>query len=224
MKKGLFITGTDTDVGKTIVTTALIRHFLSLQLDVCGVKPICCGERSDVEAILTALCPTTLTLDQINPIYLDEPAAPCSIVSEIPPLTQITQSISELPHQYPIIEGAGGWKVPVCEEWDMESLAQALGLPIVLVVSNKLGALNHSLLTAQAIAQAELPLLGWFLNHVEQQEYTHAQATNHAVLCDLLEAPCLGIIPQGGGEVSSIALHHALKIAPVDGLPLQFQL
>lgn len=224
-EKGLFITGTDTDVGKTMISAGIIRFLQQSGLDAAGVKPVCCGSREDLILLQEANASkgsAPLPEEVLNLLYLDLPAAPLSITREIPPLTETLSPYQNLEKEFLIVEGAGGWKVPVSEEWDMESVAVALGYPVILTVSNKLGCLNHALLTAQAIKQASLPLHGFFLNTLVKEEDSYAQETNRDILRELLPCPFLGEIPLGGGTVSAAPLIKSLKIPlPVD-LPLQF--
>lgn len=211
MRSGLFITGTDTDVGKTVVTTGLVRFLNASGLLTYGVKPVCCGGTEDLEAIRAAN-PTELPSENLNPVYLNQPAAPLSIDAAIPPLSQVVSQFDEIETDLLVVEGAGGWMVPVCAEWDMERLAQRLSLPVILVVANKLGALNHALLSAQAIENAGLSLAGFYLNNLEITDYPHAQATNREILAQLLPCPCLGEIPIGGGELDGAPLLQALGL------------
>lgn len=158
----------------------------------------------------------------VNPLYLEHPAAPKSITSKTPELDTVLKPIKSLDNELIIAEGAGGWVVPVSSAWNMEDLAVSLGYPVILVISNRLGALNHSVLTARAIQSTGLPLLGFFINTVEESEYTLAQSTNREVLKELLPCPCLGEIPKGGAEISSKSLCKVLKMRPQTDLPLQF--
>ena len=226
MRKGVFITGTDTDVGKTMVSCALLEFFHAAGAPLMGVKPVCCGGREDVEFLQSQNTRRGFHYsdDQINPVYLSEPAAPISLTGAVPELSSVVESLSTLSDTPLLIEGAGGWAVPVTPTWNMEELAVAFQAPVILVISNKLGALNHSILTANAIKAAGLPLIGYILNTVSETEYTHAQETNREVLDQVLSCPCLADIPLGGGECSSEPLRLALKMSNLDDLPLQFQI
>ncbi len=219
--KGLFITGTDTDVGKTVITCGLIQFFNQLGIESFGVKPVCCGGTDDLDMI-SAANPSHLPKKILNPLYLEKPAAPQSIQTVIPPLKEVLRQLYKTPGSLTIVEGAGGWKVPVSKEWDMEALAISLDHPVIIVVANKLGALNHTLLTVQAIQAAQLHIVGFFLNTVEETAYSHAQSTNKAVLEELLPYPCLGEIPVGGASIDSLPLLESLKISSEIDLPLHF--
>jgi len=175
MKQGVFITGTDTDVGKTIVSRAILQYLNDAGLRTLGVKPVCCGGREDVAMLqeVNSEAGFTFTDDEVNPLFLSEPAAPISIdggkLMELPILMDALTSLTDAPL---LVEGAGGWAVPVSDSWGMQDLVVALGLPVIMVVANKLGALNHSVLTAQAIQQAGLPLLGYVLNALSGRDST----------------------------------------------------
>ncbi len=221
---GVFVAGTDTDVGKTVVSAAVLRYLNASGVSALGVKPVCCGVRDDVDRIQQANREVGYDLpdDTVNPLYLLEPAAPASMSVAIPSLSELVTPLQQLEAEFQLVEGAGGWLVPVCQEWDMEALAQEFAYPVILVVSNRLGALNHTLLTVRAIEQAGLPILGYFLNTVKHTEYTHAENTNKDVLDALLPFPCLGSIPHGGGAISSEAIASALGIEHDASVELSF--
>jgi len=222
----VFIAGTDTDVGKTMVTVALIKYLRTVGVDAVGLKPVCCGVREDAEKIqyANALNGGVLhSIDSINPVYLTEPAAPASIAqANVAPLQEVLDQIHTVETEFQIVEGAGGWLVPVCHEWDMEALAVQCGHPVLLVVSNRLGALNHAALTAQAIRATGLPLVGFVLNTIAPSSYPLAQQTNLKVLEELLDCPCLAAITPGGNPASSQILNERLKIQTQEDLPLLF--
>ncbi len=226
MKQGLFITGTDTDVGKTVVSRAILKYLNDAGLRTLGVKPVCCGGREDVTTLqeVNASAGFSFAADEVNPLFLSEPAAPISIAGELPELPILLDALTSLTDAPLLVEGAGGWAVPVSDSWGMQDLAVALGLPVIMVVANKLGALNHSVLTAQAIQQAGLPLLGYVLNTVAQTEYAHAQGTNRVILDQVLDAPCLAEVPLGGGFVPSEPLRTVLQKPDLSEAPLDFVL
>ena len=221
MPKSLFITGTDTDVGKTVVTTALIAFLNRMGYPTNGVKPICCGGLDDVEAI-EAVNASLVERSILNPLYLDEPAAPASIGAPNMAIRDVLSRWDKIDGEFMVVEGAGGWCVPVTETWDMEDLAVEVDAPVIMVVANRLGALNHAQLTARAIQSKGLTLMGYVLNTVSETEYTLAQETNRTVLDELLPCPCLAEVPLGGGYVSANILCEALKIPHRSDLPLHF--
>jgi dethiobiotin synthetase len=168
--KGCFIAGTDTGVGKTWVTTRWLRYLRESGSDAVGMKPIECGGREDAIAIRAA-CDGIATLDEINPVSLPEPLAPAAIIGA----TRIdfyeilaNFDLLSMRHAPVLVEGAGGWLVPLDRERTMADLALALGLPVVLVAVNRLGVLNHTLLTVRAIVDAGLECRAVFLNDLDE--------------------------------------------------------
>jgi len=198
--RGLFVTGTDTGVGKTRVAVALIHALRAQGLRVAAMKPVSAGSVSgglneDVVALLQASNVTADVCD-VNPYAFAEPVAPHIAAQQAGvriDLDKIADAYSRLAAaaDMVVVEGAGGWRVPLNEREDMADLAQRLGLPIVLVVGLRLGCLNHALLTAESIASRHLPWGGWVGNHVDSA-MTHAEE-NIAALHARLPAPCLGV-------------------------------
>jgi dethiobiotin synthetase len=169
-----FITGTDTDAGKTYVTCLLLRALQRAGKTAAGYKPIICGTREDAIHLLNASSTTTgLTLDTLNPIWLKVPAAPYAAAMMENRRFEINDLI--------LIEGAGGWEVPLTEFATMADLAQRLALPIILIVNNKLGCLNHTLLTVRNIQARGLTCAGLILNHV-RDERDPASISNRMIL------------------------------------------
>lgn len=181
----LFLTGTDTGAGKTFVTALLTRALRQAGLGTLALKPLCSGERSDVE-ILRAASDNILTLDETNPVWLQAPAAPLVAAQ----LENRTLSLDALAHWFAdlaakhhslLVEGAGGWLVPITESETLADLAVRLGLPVIPVVANRLGCINHTLLTLESIRARSLPCPGIILNHLTPDTDT-AQRTNAQVL------------------------------------------
>ncbi|NLT72074.1 MAG: dethiobiotin synthase [Verrucomicrobiaceae bacterium] len=184
--KGFFITGTDTGVGKTWVTTRLLEKLRASGVDAVGMKPVECGGREDSRAILEASggTETGLTLEMVNPVSLPEPLAPAAATN--PPtldFAEIRAACDELLslHDLVLVEGAGGWLVPLDHERTMADLAKALGLPVLLVAANRLGVLNHTLLTVSAIRESGLDCPGIYLNTPDATP-DPSTATNRGVL------------------------------------------
>jgi len=195
-----FVTGTDTGVGKTYVTCLLVRSLRRAGLDTVGMKPICCGERSDAELLLEASGPG-LALDEINPVWLETPAAPYAAVRSgraAIDFDLIRRAFARLraTHRSLLVEGVGGWRTPIGKDFFMGDLARQFELPVLVVVRNRLGALNHTLLTVERIQADGLKCGGIILNNAEPQEGP-AMATNRALLEDLLDAPILFEIRPG---------------------------
>lgn len=196
-----FITGTDTAVGKTYVTACLIRRLRAQGLDTVGFKPICCGSREDAE-ILRAAADDTLSLNEVNPVWLRTPAAPYTaamIENRHIDLSLIRETLMALRarHGSVLIEGVGGWLVPIQTDYTVADLAREIGLPVVLVVRNRLGALNHAALTIHHLRGTGLPCAGLILNDgpaladADEGAERIAVVTNRSVLEDWLGVPVL---------------------------------
>ncbi len=205
----LFLTGTDTDVGKTYVAARLVRALRRAGHDTVGLKPICCGGREDAEA-LHAAAEGAVTLNDVNPVWLRAPAAPYAaamIEGRAIDLDLIRETFTRLrtAHASLIVEGVGGWRVPITRDLAISDLAAEFGLPVAVVVANRLGALNHTWLTVESIRAAGLVCAGVILNHTQppSSEPDLAATTNRAVLEDLLDVP---ILFEVGFEQAEVAL------------------
>ncbi len=198
-----FLTGTDTGVGKTYVACALVRQARLDGLDCVGLKPIVCGERHDAQA-LRAAADGVLPIEVVNPIWFATPAAPylaAMLESRPVDLPSIRATVAKVrsEHASVIIEGVGGWAVPIARDYFVSDLAADCGLPVVVVVANRLGALNHTLLTIQAITHRGLPCAGVILN---EPAATGTQSplitgSNPILLESLLPVPILGELAFG---------------------------
>jgi len=198
--KGLFVTGTDTGVGKTRVAVALIHALRAQGLRVAAMKPVSAGHmpgelNEDVVALLQAANVAADPRD-VNPYAFAEPVAPHIAAQQAGvriDLDVIAAAYARLAAaaDVVVVEGAGGWRVPLNEHEDMADLAQRLGLPVVLVVGLRLGCLSHALLTAESIARRQLPWAGWVGNAIDPD--MACQAENVAALRARLPGPCLGI-------------------------------
>ena len=179
----LFITGTDTNAGKTFVTALLTRALRARGFETIALKPLCSGERSDVE-ILQAASDRCLTLDEINPVWLREPAAPlvaARLENRSISLDALGDWFRTLSQKYPslLVEGAGV-TVPAALHLHGE-LAARLALPVVVVVANRLGCINHALLTLESIRARGLQCPGIVLNTLSTTEDI-ATRTNREIL------------------------------------------
>lgn len=199
----LFLTGTDTGVGKTHVAALLVRSLRAADLDSVGMKPICCGDRDDAE-ILHAAADGAAPLNDVNPVWLRVPAAPytAAMIENRPiDLALIRESFQRLSgsHRSLIVEGVGGWRVPITRDYFVSDLAAELALPIAVVAANRLGAINHTLLTVEAIRARGLTCAGVILNQATPagERPTVAETTNRAVLEDMLPVPILFEIAHG---------------------------
>jgi dethiobiotin synthetase len=198
--RGLFVTGTDTGVGKTRVAVGLIHALRAQGLRVAAMKPVAAGHapgelNEDVVALMQA-ADVTADVGDVNPYSFPEPIAPHIAAGHAGvriELDVIVAAYSRLAARADVVvvEGAGGWRVPLNEREDMADLAQALGLPVVLVVGLRLGCLNHALLTLESIAQRQLPWAGWVGNHIDPE--MACQAENLNALRTRMPDPCVGI-------------------------------
>lgn len=198
----LFITGTDTGCGKTVATAALARALVHRGLRVACFKPIASGCRSTPDGLrnddaeqLCAAMNVDLPYDRVNPVALEPPIAP-HIAAERASICidhdAIAGDILRTNADVRLVEGVGGWQVPLSADADLAALPRALGAGVILVVGLRLGCLNHALLTARAIRADGLDLVGWIANHVDPD--MDAQADNLDTLNRRLGCPRLGRI------------------------------
>lgn len=208
----LFLTGTDTGVGKTFVAALLIRSLRAAGLDTVGMKPLCCGDRTDAEQ-LHAASARAISLDDVNPVWLRTPAAPytAAMIEERQiDLDTIRERFARLrdSHRSMIVEGVGGWMVPIRRDYFVADLAAELGLPVAVVVRNRLGAINHTLLTVESIRRRGLQCAGVILNHADRPcpgdddvAAMAATTTNAAVIENIIELPILLEVQHGQSEL-----------------------
>jgi dethiobiotin synthetase len=203
-----FITGTDTGAGKTTFTCLLLRALRAAGHSPAPFKPVCCGSRADVAALMDAAALPELTAGEVNPAYYKMPLAPLAagLLENRPfSLPTVLTAWKNLSARYPeiIVEGAGGWEVPLTSSLTTAHLAVALGLPVIVVVNNKLGALNHTLLTVRSIRAHGLHCAGLVLNHVDP-ERDSASISNAAMLNTMLpDVPVLAQIMHGETEIDA---------------------
>ena len=207
---GLFVTATDTGAGKTYDTALLLRHLRGERgLDAVGFKPICCGGREDAETLHAAGGgDAVLTLNEVNPVWLRTPAAPytAALVEGRPvDLAMVRETFAKLTarHGFVVVEGVGGWRVPIERDFSVADLAAEMGLPVAVVVRNRLGALNHAALTVDAVRAAGLTCAGFIFNEgppeTPADEEGVARATNRAVCEEILGVPLLASVATGQG-------------------------
>jgi dethiobiotin synthetase len=186
------VTGTDTGVGKTFCGCGLVRAARTTGIACTGMKPFCTGDRTDVD--LLAAAGDHQTPDHLlNPVWLRPPLAPyAAAMLENRPidLSAVRQAYQELSakHDLVLVEGAGGLLVPIIRDYNFRDLAVDLGLAVILVAANRLGVINHTLLTAESIGRAGLRLALLILNEVDP-EPTLASQTNPSILEELLTVP-----------------------------------
>jgi dethiobiotin synthetase len=191
----LFITGTDTGVGKTY-TAARLLHLLRASGTSCaGMKPICCGDRRDAEFLLAAGS-DGLTIDDVNPVWLKTPAAPIvgSLMEKVDiDIDRILAAFHGLQSRVEcvIVEGTGGWMVPIHHNYFVSDLAAAMKLPVLAVAYNRLGCLNHAVLTVQSVVGRGLRCVGLVLNNAQEPDDI-AALTNADILRKILDVPVLG--------------------------------
>lgn len=203
---GFFITGTDTEIGKTFVTAALTRALAARGLRAAPIKSLAAGQEfvngrwvnEDVATLLAAQN-LGLTDTDVGPLQFREPCAPHiaaklegGAIDRDALLAAIRTTAGKA--DIALVEGVGGFRVPLTDSWDTADLAADLGLPVVLVVGLRLGCINHALLTAEAIRARGLRLAAWVANTADPHQ-PHV-ADNLASLQAGLKAPCLGHIPR----------------------------
>lgn len=204
MKKrnAIFVAGTDTGVGKTFVATRLIQALRKTGKSVAGFKPIECGGRDDAKVLLAASSDPTLLLDAVNPVWSEEALAPAACLSlEKPiPFAPILEAFERLQtsHDFVVVEGAGGWLTPLDESHTMADLAVAMDLPVLMVSADRLGVLNHSLLTVAAIGSVELRCSHLVLNRMPRQADQSTETNREVLKMFLPEVEILSI-----GEIDS---------------------
>lgn len=208
MAQGYFVTGTDTGAGKTLTACALLLAFGRRGMRAAGMKPVAAGGREtaegwrndDVEALLAASRTGEAGLQraEVNPYFLRRPVAPhlaARAEGAAIDLATLQRSFARLRAKADvvIVEGVGGFLVPLNEREDTADLSVRLGLPVILVVAMRLGCLNHALLTQEAVAARKLRLAGWVANRLDPG--MEMAAENVAALRERLRAPLLGEIP-----------------------------
>jgi len=206
MKRGVFVTGTDTGVGKTVAAAALVHALRGAGETVVPMKPIAAGaeERDgrwaneDTLALLEAAGLERDALERVTPVLLREPMSPHIAAAREGRTISLAPILEELGRAGPanafhIVEGVGGFVVPLGDDLDTIDLARAVALPVVLVVGLRLGCLNHSLLTARAVEAAGLELAGWIANAIDPAMSVPDE--NVQTLRRRLRAPLLGRFP-----------------------------
>ena len=204
-----FVTGTDTGVGKTFISSALLRLARGRGLRCIGMKPIAAGcrldaglLRSDDALALISASATTLDYETINPVALAPPIAPhvaaaqAGLALRAGDLAAHCRTVVSQDVDMVLIEGAGGWRVPINDTETLADVCIDLQAAVILVVGMKLGCLNHALLTATAVDQAGLDLAGWIANSVTGAMPCLDENVN--TLRTRLQAPCLGVVPYLG--------------------------
>jgi dethiobiotin synthetase len=200
-----FITGTDTEIGKTFTTCALLHAARASGLTAVGYKPIAAGAEETAEGLanedalaLRAAGSAGFALTEINPLCLREAVAPHiaaaaeGIALEVEPIVAGFERLAARADLV-LVEGVGGFRVPLTDTLDTADLAAALGLPVLLVVGMRLGCINHALLTVEAIGARGLTLAGWYANTPSARMSRFDE--NLAALEARIAAPLLGVLP-----------------------------
>lgn len=223
MTKTYFVTGTDTEVGKTIASCALLQAAGQLGYRTVGYKPVASGSEMTADGLrnsdaLALQRNSTLAVDYaaINPYTFAEPTSPHIISADegrpiLAPVMSAGLRALEKQADWVLVEGAGGWLTPLSPTLSFADWVQTEQLPVILVVGVKLGCINHALLTAQAIRQAGLALVGWVANDVTPPGKRHAEYM--ATLTRALSAPLLGEIPWLSDTPELAATGHYINLS-----------
>ena len=195
----LFLTGTGTGVGKTFVAIELLHWLRSRGIRAAGMKPICCGDREDARRLLAASA-VGISIEELNPVWLQSPVAP-SVAAQIEQveidLGKIQNCFRNLSERFDtvIVEGVGGWLVPMTADLFVGDFAKQLDLPVAIVAENRLGCLNHILLTLESVQRRGLVCAGVILKSANGPTDL-AQSTNETELRRLLASVNLVVIDE----------------------------
>jgi dethiobiotin synthetase len=219
--KAFFITGTDTEVGKTFISQALLEAFNGRDLSTAAYKPVAAGceqtsqgLRNEDALLLQGASSVELSYQEVNPIALAQPVAPHLAAQELNQRISLQDIIQGFVHQQNkqpdvlLVEGAGGWRLPLGKaesgkQQFLSDFAIMQKLPVILVVGMRLGCLNHALLTAEAIQQDGLEIVGWVANQLHG-DMAYMQE-NIASLTDLLSLPFIGSVPKLASPQAALA-------------------
>lgn len=227
MANAFFVTGTDTDVGKTVISAGLLAAANARGLSTAAIKPVAAGcdatpdgLRNGDALLLQQAMSLPLAYDEINPVALAPALAPHIAAEQagrrlnVAQLAGLCRGVLMRRADFTLIEGAGGWRVPLNRREYLSALAVELQLPVILVVGMRLGCISHALLTAEAIARDGLTLAGWVANRCVADMDGYAE--NVVAIRERLRAPCLGEVPfladPGFGNVAAF-----LDCAPLVG-------
>jgi dethiobiotin synthetase len=207
MTYAYFVTGTDTEIGKTTIAAGLLHAARRAGLSTAAAKPVASGcvrtpdgLRNEDALALLGECSLDLRYEEVNPLPFEPAIAPhlaareVGAVLDVATLRGSVQRILDKGADFTLVEGAGGWRVPLDGQASLSDLVISLQLPVILVVGVRLGCINQAVLTAEAIARDGLPLAGWVANVVDPQ--TSRLEENLATLAERLPAPCLGRVPR----------------------------
>lgn len=231
MTKGIFITGTDTGVGKTVVAAGLVRLAARQPKRVVGLKPVASGAirtaaglRNDDALALAAASSVALPYELVNPYCFEPAIAPHLAAADAgvpvrPPRLVDWYRQASRNAELAFLEGAGGWRVPLHPEGFLSDLPEHLGLDVILVVGLRLGCLNHARLTSEAIRHSgHCRLLGWIGNRVDP-DFARLD-DNLATLARLLGAPALAVLPSLPAPEAEAVADHLARPALLEALRL----
>jgi dethiobiotin synthetase len=228
--KGVFITGTDTGVGKTVVATAVVRALVGLGLRVAGMKPVASGAQRTPDGLrnadalaLQSAANTLAPYETVNPYCFEPPIAPHIAAKEAGIAIDahlVRRRFEELSRDtdFVVVEGAGGWLAPISATQTFADLALALETPVILVVGLRLGCLSHALLTVESLAARRVRLAGWIANHLDSG--FERVAENLATLQARLQSPPLADVPfvTQGSPAHAFADDESARLAQALGL------
>lgn len=227
MGAAFFVTGTDTEIGKTTIACGLLRAARNAGLSTAAAKPVASGcertaeglRNSDALGLLVG-CSLPLRYEEVNPFAFEPAIAPhlaareAGVQLDVEALAGPVNAVLARNADFTLVEGAGGWRVPLAGGENLSDLAVRLGLPVILVVGVRLGCINHAVLSAEAIQRDGLVLAGWVANIVDPA--TSRLEENLATLAERLPAPCLGRVPRlEVPSAEAVAAHldlHPLKL------------
>ncbi|ERI51021.1 dethiobiotin synthase [Pseudomonas sp. AOB-7] len=219
MTQAYFVTGTDTEIGKTTIAAGLLHAARRRGLSTAAAKPVASGcamtadgLRNDDALALLGECSLALRYEEVNPLAFAPAIAPhlaareAGVQLDVASLLGPVRAILAKGADFSLVEGAGGWRVPLAGDENLSDLAVALGLPVILVVGVRLGCINHAVLSMEAIERDGLRLAGWVANVVDAQ--TSRLEENLATLAERLAAPCLGRVPRlAQASPAAVAAH-----------------
>jgi dethiobiotin synthetase len=216
MTRAYFVAGTDTGIGKTHASCTLLHALRAAGLRSTGMKPVASGcietthglQNEDAQALRAASSAPLPPYARSNPVALREPLSPHlaaaheGVTIALPPLRAAFDALCA-EHDAVVVEGVGGWRVPLAPGLFAADIAKAWELPVIFVVGLRLGCLSHSLLSAEAIRADGCRLAGWIANRIDPA--MDAVEENLATLRELLPAPCLGVLPHGVAPAQAVA-------------------
>ncbi len=223
-KHTYFVTGTDTGVGKTMASAAILEAAKAAGKRTLGMKPIASGcdqtpdglRNEDALALQKAMT-ESLAYDLINPVTLEPAIAPHVAAAQAGKtitaqrLIGFCRGLQMRPADLMLVEGAGGWRVPLNDRETFAAVPRELEMPVILVVALKLGSINHAMLTAEAIRADGLRIAGWVANRPEQEPMSCERETLEYLL-NHLGAPCLGVLPWvASGDPAELAVNLELQ-------------